>query len=75
MTRIMVLVVTVQTMCIGFEGEIANSYVVWMRSIAAIGLLHLLFARRLIQVAPVATRTLESAPRLQVLQRFPNVMR
>jgi hypothetical protein len=75
MTRIMVLVATVQTMCIGFEGEIPNSYVVWMRSIAAIGLLHLLFARRLDRVGPPAARTLVPGARPQVLQRFPNVMR
>jgi hypothetical protein len=75
MTRIMVLVATVQTMCIGFEGEIPNSYVVWMRSIAAIGLLHLLFARSSGQVAPAAARTLVPGAGPPLLQRFPNVMR
>jgi hypothetical protein len=73
MTRLMVLVATVQTMCIGFEGEIPNSYVVWMRSIAAIGLLHLLFARRRDQAAPAPTVLEPGRP--QLLHRFPNVMR
>jgi len=75
MTRIMVLVATVQSLCIGFEGEIPNSYVVWMRSIAAIALLHLLFARKLRPHAPPSPAPVAAGPRAGVLQPFPNVMR
>jgi hypothetical protein len=45
-TRLLILLATVNGLCLGFEGSIAISYVVWLRSIAAVGLLHLLFARR-----------------------------
>ena len=83
LTRVMVLLVTVQTLCIGFEGEVSTSYVLWMRSLAAIGLLHLMFARRLPAVAAVAAPA--PAPAVSVAlpravpvglpMRFPNVMR
>jgi hypothetical protein len=45
LTRVMILVATVQSMCLGFEGEIPSTYSVWLRSIAAILLLHMLLAR------------------------------
>ena len=44
-TRLLVTVVTIQQLMMGFEGTIAVSYVVWLRSLAAIAVLHLLFAR------------------------------
>lgn len=44
-TRILVLLVTIQCLCIGFEGTVPTSYVLWLRSMAAIGLLHLVCAR------------------------------
>ena len=44
-TRLLVIVVTIQQLIMGFEGAIAVSYVVWLRSLAAIAVLHLLFAR------------------------------
>jgi hypothetical protein len=44
-TRLLVIVVTIKQTVIGFEGVIAASYVVWLRSLAGIGLLHLVFAR------------------------------
>jgi hypothetical protein len=43
-TRLLVFVTTVELLIHGFEGALAG-YVVWLRSIAAIGLLHLAFAR------------------------------
>jgi hypothetical protein len=46
LTRMLVLIATIKALCIDFEGSIAVAYVVWFRSLAAIGLLHLLFARR-----------------------------
>jgi hypothetical protein len=44
-TRILVTVITVKQLIVGFEGGIADIYVVWLRSIAGIGILHLMFAR------------------------------
>jgi hypothetical protein len=44
-TRVLVTVVTLKQLILGFEGAIAPNYVVWLRSLAAIGVLHLLFAR------------------------------
>jgi hypothetical protein len=74
MTRLMLLMGTFQTLCIGFEGEISTSYVVWMRSLAAIALLHLLFARRT-HPEPVARVESRNSAGLRALPRFPNVMR
>jgi hypothetical protein len=50
-TGILVTVVTIKQLIVGFEGAIAPSYVVWLRSLAAIGILHLIFAR-----VPVVSR-------------------
>jgi hypothetical protein len=44
-TRILVTVITIKQLIVGFEGAVAPSYVVWLRSLAAIGILHLIFAR------------------------------
>jgi len=44
-TRVMVVVVTIRLMILGSEGEIATQYVLWIRSMAAIGALHWCFAR------------------------------
>jgi hypothetical protein len=44
-TRLLVTVVTIREIVMGFEGVIAASYVVWLRSLAGIGLLHVMFAR------------------------------
>jgi len=48
-TRLLVTVVTIKQVVVGFESSIAAIYVVWLRSLAGVGLLHLIFAR-----APVA---------------------
>ena len=45
-TRLLVIVVTIYAFAIGSEGTMAVAYVVWLRSMAAIGLLHWIFARR-----------------------------
>ncbi len=44
-TRLLIAVVTVRQLIVGSEGEFALQYVVWMRAIAGIGLMHLVFAR------------------------------
>jgi hypothetical protein len=81
--------ITVQAMCIGFSGTMPVSYLLWMRSMAAIGLMHLIFARR----APASTleKPVDAAPASRAPQagfdlgkavaltapapRFPNLMR
>jgi len=44
-TRLLITVVTIKQVVMSFEGVIAASYVVWLRSLAGIGLLHVIFAR------------------------------
>jgi hypothetical protein len=44
-TRLLVMALTVEFTIHGFEGSL-GSYVVWLRSMAVVGLLHLLFARK-----------------------------
>jgi hypothetical protein len=44
-TRLLVTALTIKQLIWGFEGEIASAYVVWIRSAAGIGVMHLLFAR------------------------------
>ena len=87
-TRVLVLLATVQSMCIQFEGTVPVSYILWLRSMAAIGLLHLMFAReRAEHHAPASehreVRT-EALPEPAFLgpcslrgpmPRFPNLMR
>ena len=46
LTRVLVLLATVQPLCLGFGGTMPISYLLWMRGMAAIGLMHLVFARR-----------------------------
>jgi hypothetical protein len=50
LTRLMMVVVTIYAFAIGSEGSISVAVVPWIRSTAAIGILHWMFARR----APVA---------------------
>ncbi|HUI59826.1 MAG TPA: hypothetical protein VLX90_06370 [Steroidobacteraceae bacterium] len=45
-TRLLVLLATVKYACLGFEGSIAIAYIVWLRSLGAIALLHLMLARQ-----------------------------
>jgi hypothetical protein len=51
-TRLLIVVVTIYAFAIGSEGTIAVAYVVWLRSMAAIWLLHRIFARRASALAP-----------------------
>jgi len=44
-TRLVVIALTIKLLIVGFEGPISDIYVVWLRSLAGIGLLHLVFAR------------------------------
>ena len=88
LTRVMILVATVQSMCVGFEGEIPATYSVWLRSIAAILLMHMVLARES-AAGDAATSTRERSPQRDLRQgggltsklqpaapqRFPNLMR
>lgn len=82
LTRVLILLATVKTLCIGFEGTMPISYVLWMRSLAAIGLMHLVFARSTAsqsQRPAVAGPQMEEAvPSVTVTvsgPRFPNLLR
>ncbi len=56
-TRLLIIVVTIKQLIVAFEGAIAPAYVVWLRSLAGIGLLHLIFAH-----VPVMARRKASSP-------------
>ena len=77
LTRVMILVATVQSMCLGFEGEIPSTYSVWLRSIAAILLMHLVLAREPAQAdAPSSDRERSGRRVAHAPGRiFPNLMR
>jgi hypothetical protein len=81
LTRILVLLVSAQSLCIGFEGTIPVAYVLWLRCMAALGLLHVVFARRGLAMAGPAVAVEEMPPAELVpvagpaLPRFPNLMR
>jgi hypothetical protein len=77
-TRMLILLATAQYLCIGFEGGMSVSYILWLRSLGVIGILHLLFARveaRPNQNSgqPARQSSPETAP--AVIARFPNIMR
>jgi hypothetical protein len=77
-TGLLVTVLTIKQVVVGFEGAIAPQYVVLLRSLAAVGILHWVFAR-----IPVRAQTSSSSPdkpprtldRSQVPAAFPNLMR
>jgi hypothetical protein len=90
LTRVLILLVTVQSLCMGFGGSMSIAYVVWLRSMAAVGLLHLVFASRRGVVtdglpasviaepgksAAASGRTGGLLPAGVVVPRFPNMMR
>ncbi|MDE2348515.1 MAG: O-antigen polysaccharide polymerase Wzy [Gammaproteobacteria bacterium] len=68
-TRLLVTVVTLHYVIQGIEGTIAVSYVVWLRSLAAIGLLHLAFAR-----VRVARTVVGVDERIAERRAFPNLL-
>ena len=49
LTRLLVLIATIKCVCIEFEGAVGVAYVIWLRSLGAIGILHWLFARRVLK--------------------------
>jgi hypothetical protein len=79
LTHLMILLITIRILVIGFEGTIAVQYTVWMRSMLAIGLLHLVFAKSSATARSSNTSNDESAsmpPFPEVNKpRFSNLMR
>jgi hypothetical protein len=55
-TRVLIMVITIKYLLMGFEGGVADNFVVWLRSIVGIGILHVLFAR-----VPAQSRVFRSA--------------
>jgi hypothetical protein len=78
-TRLLVVVVTVRQIILGSEGEIATQYVVWMRSLLGIGVLHWTLARRPWVALPdqIADPSPASdvVPRASASPLFPNLLR
>lgn len=62
LTRVLVLLVTIQIIVQGFEASIAIQYSVWLRLLLGIGLLHVLFARQRIAVAVDDTQRMDPEP-------------
>jgi hypothetical protein len=77
LSRLLILLVSIMQLCFGFGGTIAVALVVWMRAIAAIGLMHLVFARPTSASAksPSLKRPDGVADAGSGLPVFPNMMR
>jgi hypothetical protein len=82
LTRVLLLLATVQPLCMGYGGTMSTSYVIWLRSVAAVILLDWVFARATTgtvalggveESAPVAVDPAWLLP--SGGPRFPNLMR
>jgi len=69
-TRVLVTVITIKQLIVVFESAIADGYVVWLRSLAGIGMLHLVFAR----VPVVSGSEPSSADQPRGERPFPNLL-
>jgi hypothetical protein len=78
-TRVLVIMVTAREVILSSEGEIATHYVVWMRSMLGIGLLHLAFARLPwtagIRTEAVPATSARDIPEPPPSPQFPNLLR
>jgi hypothetical protein len=76
LTRMMIMFVTIFSFVVRSEGSIATEYVVWLRSMAVIGLLHLVFVRRTVAsgAAPSNDNSVVSVDALRGTP-FPNLLR
>ncbi len=73
LTRLLDMLVTIDAFAIRSEGSIAVEYVVWLRSMAAIGLLHLVFSRpmrapQIVEDSPAPRQSLADVPFPQLLR-------
>jgi hypothetical protein len=78
LTRVLILIATVKVLIMGFESVIAVQYSVWLRSMLAIGILHVLFAKMPATAAQVSEPTRTTGPRSATpgrTARFPNLIR
>lgn len=75
LTRLLVLLVTMKTLCFGFGGSIALSYIVWLRALAAIGLLHLMYSRPSQALNPGRSSSQPAIAFGQPVPRFSNLLR
>jgi hypothetical protein len=77
-TRVLVTVITIKQLIVGFEGAISDIYVVWLRALAGIGILHLIFAR--VPVVSQLFRPANSGPEVTSAEQphgprlFPNLL-
>jgi hypothetical protein len=78
-TRVLVIMVTAREVILASEGEFATHYVVWMRSLLGIALLHWAFARLPWSVRPRSGAALAtsagSVPETPPSPLFPNLLR
>jgi hypothetical protein len=76
-TRLLVMIVTIRLLVLGFEGSIAVQYSQWIRSLLAIGVLHLLLASRSSSGSPRqhVTPSGEGLDAVNAPPSFPNLMK
>ena len=78
LTRTLVVMVTMYELLAHLEGSIGNEYVVWIRTMVLIGILHFIFARRRV-AQPVGAATWSNAatngPASRQPDLFPNLLR
>jgi hypothetical protein len=74
LTRVLIVMVTLQQLIMSFESTFAAPYAVWIRSVVGIGLLHLMFARPREAPGPVA-RAVDPGRGQTVPLPFENLMR
>ncbi|MGO9935091.1 MAG: hypothetical protein ACLPV8_25215 [Steroidobacteraceae bacterium] len=72
LTRLLIMVLTIYAFAVGSEGSIAVAYVPWLRSMAAIGILHWVFARRSANAGRAAVAAVVAAPPIR--PAFPHLM-
>jgi hypothetical protein len=76
-TNLLVVAVTIKQVIVGMEGTFSPEYVVWFRSLGAIGILHLLFAKVPIPVgtsADLDPHDRWAQPNLPPLKPFRNLL-
>jgi hypothetical protein len=76
-TRMLILLATIQYLCLGFEGALAVAYISWLRSMGAVGILHMLFSRAVParREDSTASDPVAIAREPLAVARFPNMMR
>jgi hypothetical protein len=76
-TNLLVVAVTIKQVIVGMEGTFSPEYVVWFRSLGAIGILHVMFAK-IPAAGRLSTKIPQHAspaqPRLSPLKPFPNLL-